>query len=207
MLKFLEQSKKVGSNRQLDIENINDGVLKISREEYRVILKASSLNFELKNEQEQDSIIDSYENFLNGLSFPIQILVRTRELNIKDYLNELLTQEIEETDHIYKSQISNYSKYIEDLVRENKIISRSFYIVIGLNSKLKDQKLIRDQLMIKADLISKNLSKIGISTNILDSLEIIDLFYTFYSPSRAKNQPISEISLLALDEEYVRNYK
>jgi hypothetical protein len=207
MLKYFEQSKPGSAKKQIDIENINEGVLKISKEEYRLILKTGSINFELKNEQEQDAIIDIYENFLNGLNFPIQILIRTRELNIKEYLEELDNLEKNEDEDIYKLQIQNYSKYIEELVRDNKIISRNFYIVVGITSKEKDQSLIRDQLLIKSDLISKNLSKIGITTKQLDSLEIIDLFYSFYSPNNSRNQPISEISLLALDEEYIRSYK
>jgi hypothetical protein len=207
MLKYFEQSKPGSAKKQIDIENINEGVLKISKEEYRLILKTGSINFELKNEQEQDAIIDIYENFLNGLNFPIQILIRTRELNIKEYLEELDNLEKNEDEDIYKLQIQNYSKYIEELVRDNKIISRNFYIVVGITSKEKDQSLIRDQLLIKSDLVSKNLSKIGITTKQLDSLEIIDLFYSFYSPNNSRNQPISEISLLALDEEYIRSYK
>jgi len=207
MLKFFGQSKPGSAQKQIDIENINEGVLKISKEEYRLILKTGSINFELKNEQEQDAIIDIYENFLNGLNFPIQILIRTRELNIKEYLEELDNLEKNEDEDIYKLQIQNYSKYIEELVRDNKIISRNFYIVVGITSKEKDQSLIRDQLLIKSDLVSKNLSKIGITTKQLDSLEIIDLFYSFYSPNNSRNQPISEISLLALDEEYIRSYK
>ena len=207
MLKFFEQSKLGSAQKQIDIENINEGVIKISKEEYRLVLKTGSINFELKNEQEQDAIIDIYENFLNGLNFPIQILIRTRELNIKEYLEELDNLEKNEDEDIYKLQIQNYSKYIEELVRDNKIISRNFYIVVGITSKEKDQSLIRDQLLIKSDLVSKNLSKIGITTKQLDSLEIIDLFYSFYSPNNSRNQPISEISLLALDEEYIRSYK
>ena len=207
MLKFFEQSKLGSAQKQIDIENINEGVIKISKVEYRLVLKTGSINFELKNEQEQDAIIDIYENFLNGLNFPIQILIRTRELNIKEYLEELGDLEKNEDEEIYKLQIQNYSKYIDELVRDNKIISRNFYIVVGITSKEKDQSLIKDQLLIKSDLVSKNLSKIGITTKQLDSLEIIDLFYSFYSPNNSRNQPISEISLLALDEEYIRSYK
>ena len=207
MLKFFEQSKLGSAQKQIDIENINEGVIKISKVEYRLVLKTGSINFELKNEQEQDAIIDIYENFLNGLNFPIQILIRTRELNIKEYLEELGDLEKNEDEEIYKLQIQNYSKYIDELVRDNKIISRNFYIVVGITSKEKDQSLIKDQLLIKSDLVSKNLSKIGITTKQLDSLEIIDLFYSFYSPNNSRNLPISEISLLALDEEYIRSYK
>ena len=207
MLKFFEQSKLGSAQKQIDIENINEGVIKISKVEYRLVLKTGSINFELKNEQEQDAIIDIYENFLNGLNFPIQILIRTRELNINEYLEELGDLEKNEDEEIYKLQIQNYSKYIDELVRDNKIISRNFYIVVGITSKEKDQSLIKDQLLIKSDLVSKNLSKIGITTKQLDSLEIIDLFYSFYSPNNSRNQPISEISLLALDEEYIRSYK
>lgn len=207
MLRFLERSKVGSSIKQIDIESINEGIIKISKEEYRAVLKTSSINFELKNELEQDAILDIYENFLNGLNFPIQILVRTRELNIKDYLETLSLLIESEKEELYKIQLKNYANYINDLVSQNKIISRNFYIITGIHTKEKDFSIIKDLNNINIDLITKNLNKIGIHTKPLDSLEIIDLFYSFYSPNKSKNQPISEISLMAIDEEYIRRYK
>lgn len=57
--------------------------------EYRAILQVSSLNFELRSEEEQDAIIETYESFLNSVGSNLQILVRTREIDMDKYLDDL----------------------------------------------------------------------------------------------------------------------
>jgi hypothetical protein len=62
---------------------------------------------------------------------------------------------------------------------------------------------IRDQLSIRADIVSKNLSRLGITTKQLSSMEVIDLFYSFYSPERSKTQPLSQKALDVMGSEFV----
>jgi hypothetical protein len=82
--------KKMGSSiDQIDIQDIREGIVKINKYKYFRVIQTSSINFQLKNESEQDNIIDIYEGFLNSLNFPIQILIRTREINIDDYLESI----------------------------------------------------------------------------------------------------------------------
>jgi hypothetical protein len=49
----------------------------------RMVLKVNAVNFNLKSEEEQDSIIYSYQRFLNTLNFPIQIIVRSLKVDIE----------------------------------------------------------------------------------------------------------------------------
>ena len=39
------------------------------------------------------------------------------------------------------------------------------------------------------------MSRLGMYTDQLDSLEVLDLFYSFYSPAQAKIQPLTEHAL------------
>jgi hypothetical protein len=61
----------------------------LPNQEYRLILETSSINFELKSEEEQDVMIDSFQNFLNALPCEIQILVRVREIDIDKYAEDV----------------------------------------------------------------------------------------------------------------------
>ena len=63
MLKSMLPTRKGSSASQIDIENISDGMLKLPGNKYRLVLSTSSLNFELKSEDEQDALIDTYESF------------------------------------------------------------------------------------------------------------------------------------------------
>src|ERR1035437_9952432 len=71
-----KSNDKQSSRRQIAIEGVDDGMLILPSHRYRIILEASSINFELKSEDEQDALIDTYQAFLNGLACPLQIIIR-----------------------------------------------------------------------------------------------------------------------------------
>ncbi|MBP6085716.1 hypothetical protein KA478_00620 [Patescibacteria group bacterium] len=52
----------------------------------RAILKVDGVNLDLKNSDEQQIILERYKRFLNGLDFPIQILVRNTYLDLTPYI-------------------------------------------------------------------------------------------------------------------------
>lgn len=164
--------------------------------EYRAILQVSSLNFELRSEEEQDAIIDTYESFLNSVGTSLQILVRTREIDMDKYLDDLKERLDSEKVPIYRTQLKNYDAFIRSLITTNKILTRHFYIIVPYKPTNKgDFDLIEEQLKIKLDIVSKGMSRLGMYTDQLDSLEALDLFYSFYSPSQAKLQPLTEQAL------------
>lgn len=192
MLSRIKYRKYGSSQSQIDIKNIKDGIVSLNEGSYLKIIKTSSINFQLKSEQEQDTIIDIYEGFLNSINFPIQILIRTRQLDITEYINFLNLRADGENEAVYKQQIVYFRKFIKELVKENKILSKYFYVIIPIeNGSRDDFNLIKSQLNVRVDLIKKNLNKINISCHELNSVEIINLFYSFYNPRLAKIQPIN----------------
>jgi hypothetical protein len=48
------------------------------------------------------------------------------------------------------------------------------------------------------------LMRLGIQSRQLDSLEILNLFQTFYNPAQAKRQPIKEQVIHLLNNSYIR---
>src|SRR3989338_8598088 len=76
----------------LDIAEIKDNVVVLKNGGIRAILQTTSINFNLKSEEEQNAIIYGYQSFLNSLEFPIQIVVRSRKLDLERYLVKLESQ-------------------------------------------------------------------------------------------------------------------
>lgn len=193
---------KVSSRRQIQIKEVKDDILILPNQEYRVILETSSVNFELKSEAEQDVLIDSFQNFLNSLNCQLQILVRVREVDIDHYLEDISKIKDKENENIYKNQIDNYSRFVKNLVSGNKILSRKFYVVIPYQNDKnnKDFKLIKEQLRLLTEIVIKALEKLGMKAKVLTSLEILDLFYSFYNPNQIKTQSLSGETLQKLQE-------
>ena len=130
-MSVLKKSKtKTSARQQIAIEGVRDGVLILPGNQYRAILEVSSLNFELRSEEEQDAIIDTYESFLNSVGSSLQILVRTREIDMDKYLADLTERLDYEAEEIYRSQLKNYDEFIRSLITTNKILTRHFYIIV-----------------------------------------------------------------------------
>jgi hypothetical protein len=190
---------------QIDIRSVKDGILTLPDKKYRSVLQVSSINFELKSEDEQDALIDIYESFLNSVSCPLQILIRTREVDLDRYLSELRERLQGETEIIYRQQIENYDEFIRSLITTNKILTRHFYIVIPYDSTHKtDFDIIREQLTQQSDIVARGLSRLGMQARELSSLEVLDLFYSFYSPNQAKLQPLTERALRLIHSDYIQ---
>lgn len=181
------------SRSQIQIKEVKDGILILPSNKHLSILETSAINFELKSSEEQDVLIDSFQNLLNALPCPIQILVRIRQIDVDQYVEQILASTEQEKEKIYKTQIKSYAEFIKNLVSGNKILSRRFYIVIPYSPEEKNQDfdLTKEQLKLFAEVITKGLERLGMKVKTLNSLEVLDLFYSFYNPNSFKLQPLN----------------
>jgi hypothetical protein len=200
MLFLTKSQKKVSSRHQIAIKEVRDDILVLPNNEFRMVLETSSVNFELKSEDEQDVLVDSFQNFLNALPSPLQILVRVREVDIDQYLEQILTLKSEEKQRVYKDQLDNYSKFVKNLVSGNKILSRRFYVVVPYQAdgKQKGLSLVKEHLNLTRDLVIKGLERLGMRARQLESLELLDLFYSFYNPGQIKTAELKGHTIEAL---------
>ncbi len=191
---------KASSRRQIQIKEVKDNILVLPGNQYRTVIETSSVNFELMSEDEQDTLIDNFQNFLNSLPCTLQILIRVREVNIEGYLEEFAKKAEKEPEKVYREQMKNYSDFIRELVSGNKILSRRFYVVIPYSpdDKSQDFSLIREQILLNQDIVSKNLEKLGMKTRQLNSLELLELFYKFYNFDHIKSQELKAETFKAI---------
>jgi hypothetical protein len=199
-MSIFSKSKKSSSRQQIQIKEVVDNILVLPGNEYRQILETSSVNFELKSEEEQDVMIDSFQNFLNSLPCEIQILVRVREVDIDRYVEDIGKTKEKESIPAYKKQIEGYCSFVKKLVSGNKILSRRFYIVIPYkhNERHQDMKLIKEHLNLEKDIIIKGLERMQMKARSITGLEILNLFYGFYNPECLKTQAITKETVEAL---------
>lgn len=86
------------------------------------------------------------------------------------------------------------------MVSGNKILTRKLYIVISYtqSSGKHDFSMITEQLKLNQDIITKGLERLGMKTRQLGNLEVLNLFYSFYNPSKIKSQPLTNKTIEAL---------
>ena len=116
-----KQSKKASTQQHLPIVGIRDNVVIMRDGSLRSVLLASSVNFALKSEDEQNATISGYVSFLNSFDFPLQIVVQSRKLNIDGYLEKLQTIAREQTNDLLKLQTREYRQFVKELLDLEKI--------------------------------------------------------------------------------------
>lgn len=114
----------------LPIEDIKEDLVILKNGSVVMILKTSSVNFDLLSQKEQDAMIYAYASLLNSLTFPIQILIRSSLKDVSNYIQRLEEQKIKITDTLLKKQISSYLNFVQDVVEKNNVLAKSFYVVI-----------------------------------------------------------------------------
>jgi hypothetical protein len=204
---YKKQSDAASTQKYVDVEEVRDGVIVLRNGALRTILLASSINFDLKSSDEQDAIIMQYQNFLNSLDFPLQIIVHSRRFNIGPYIEKLRQEEKIQENELLRFQISEYEHFVESLTEISNIMSKSFYIVVPFSpSENEDDGLLgklggifqptkaslthgpafetyKNQLFQRAEQVSAAISGTGVRTSMLNTEEVIELLYNTYNPS------------------------
>ena len=114
----------------IDIESVKQDTLVLRHGGLRKILMVSGLNFDLQSEEEQNTIIYSFQSFLNGLNFSVQVFIHSRKLNINKYLAQLVIRQKNEPLDLLKDIIGDYRNFIESFVGQNAIMEKGFFVVI-----------------------------------------------------------------------------
>ena len=115
----------------LPISEIKNGIVILKDGWLRSIIKVEWLNLDLKNYDEQQTILEQYKRFLNWLAFPIQILIRNTYLDLTEYLS-YLKKNLKEIDNpALKNQGHSYVSFLEWIDNQQGLIYvKEFYVVI-----------------------------------------------------------------------------
>ncbi len=191
------------AQQQIQIEDIQDGIITLKGGGLRAVLMTTSVNFSLKSTDEQDALIYVYQGFVNSLDFPIQILVISRQLDISNYLVGLEQKRKEQPNELLRIQIAEYTDFVKNLVQMSNIMTQTFLVIVplspvekkesgfieklGLFQKQKNQNEnksfseLKAQLWQRVEYVTAGLNGVGIKATPLNNQELMDLFYHLYN--------------------------
>jgi hypothetical protein len=203
----VKSKKSVSTQKFLNVEGIRDGAAILKSGGLRSILLASSINFSLMSEDEQTGKIYAFQDFLNSLEFPIQIIAQTRKLNIIKYAEKIKEAGRTQENELLRMQITGYGEYILSLVELANITTSNFYVVVpyspspgqSVSGPLEKIKKIlspasevkakteafdksKEELHLRVNHVVGGLSGMGIRSAALDTQEIVQLLYNWYNP-------------------------
>jgi len=216
------QGQKIAASTQenLEIAGIEDGIVILRDGSYRLVFEVTAINFGLKSEREQNSIIFQFQGFLNSLHFPIQVLVQSRKLDLTPYLTKLKKRADGQTNELLKMQTLDYADFISELINMANIMKKRFYVVIGwenvelqklslvdrllnrgnsvslLKISEKEFKTRSNELRERGSVIASGLGSIGLHCKQLGTKELIELYYNFYNPGIADKERLGDLENL-----------
>ena len=222
---ILKIAIKGSTQEHLPIEDVVDGIVMMKDGSCSVVLSVSSVNFDLLSEEEQSSLVFAYGGIINSLNFPIQIIIQSHSKDVSSYLKNLQNMEEKQVNPQLKERIKQYREFIEETVKKNDVLSKSFYIAVTFSSlelgiksgsvnaakmflqKNKNQELpftkeyilekAKASLEPKRDHLMRLFSRLGLEIEVLNNKELIDLFYRTYNEETAVSQKIQNVNYQA----------
>ena len=125
---------KGSTQEHLPIEDVVDGIVLMKDGSCSSVLRISSVNFDLLSESEQSALVFAYGGILNSLTFPIQIIIQSQAKDVSYYLKNLQNMEDKQINPQLKERIGKYKKFIEETVKKNDVLSKSFYIAVNFSA-------------------------------------------------------------------------
>ncbi len=203
----------------LRIAEIRDNTVVLKTGGLRAVLKVSSLNFNLKSEQEQNAIMYSYQSFLNTLEFPVQILIRSRKLDLDKYIDKMHGLADKQKNALLQKQTNDYIDYVQRLIEYADIMEKEFYCVVPMDPSRAQGKTfiqkfwdrmhpadsvqsimyrhkefddLKKTLNQRVTTVATGLEGCGLKTQELTTSELIALYYQIYNPLTSRNQKVDE---------------
>lgn len=214
---------KNSTQKFLDIAEIRDDLVILNNGTVRSVLLVSSINFDLKSEDEQRAIVSGYVSFLNSLDYSLQIVVQSRPLNIDDYLDRIKKIEKEQTNELLRMQTADYRQFVRELLTLERIMSKRFYIVVPYSPTTDKKRSFVDrfasvfstakvvqlsrkrfdefstQLNKRTNFIAGGLESLGLRSQRLNTQALIELYYNSYNPDLFQKQGLENINKLRVD--------
>ncbi len=209
---------KDSTQNHLDIQDIKNNFVILKNGNVCSVLQTTAVNFDLLSEMEQDAIIAAFSMLLNSITFPIQVVLRSKKLDITKYIEKVQRMESKITDPLMKYQIESYRKFIQDVIQNNEVLDKKFYVVIPSGSSVIKElgsspfefinrlfgvghkrvevdvnKVVKDaevELVPKVEHLIGEFGRIGVKARMMTTQELVELYFDIYNPSSVHGQRI-----------------
>jgi type IV secretory pathway VirB4 component len=199
----------------IEIADIKNSLVLLKDGSLRSVIEVESVNFDLKSNDEQSAIVAGYQNFLNSIDFPLQIVINSRKLNMANYVKYLKDIEPTVKSDLLRMQLGEYGKFVQGLAELANIMTKRFFVVIpyysvetakqskGVMSSVKsffssashhmqelsleDIKKYEAQVEQRIGVVIAGLSPLGVTAKVLKDQELIDVYQRYYNLGQEKS--------------------
>ena len=186
---------------------IQDGVVHLRDGQARAILEVNSVNFGLVGAGEQEAIVASFATLLNGLTFPVQVLVRVLPVDLEAYVADLEHRALNMAEPL-PALARDHASFLRRLTRHRTLLERRFYVVVPAELRERtrhwrrpkraadvgaDAAVTLKQLTARCDELAKGLGRCGLSARRLNDPELAQLFLACWCPELSRVQRLRHV--------------
>lgn len=184
----------VSSQKFVPVDDIQNDLVFLKDGSVGLIIVTSAVNFGLLFETEQMAIIEAFAGLLNSLSFPIQIVVYSKRMDVSSYLKVLDEATAGQVNPLLKQITISYRRFVESMIKEKNVLDKQFYVCLnvtslelGMGFKNRESKAKKalTELIPRRDHLLRQLNRLGLKAHQLSTVELVKLFYDWYNPAVA----------------------
>lgn len=176
--KIIQLPNKLGEF--IPFEEVEEDII-LANNRKLAVLKINPINFSIKPEESKQAISIAFQKFLNSLDFPIQIIMSTEQLNLKEYFSEFEKRLIG-SKH-FKLLFESYKNHLESLTKESDVMNRVFYLIIPEKTDIN----------IQIQICQAKLVNIGLKSVRLKDSELKQLLKKFFI-ARYETEEVKDVS-------------
>lgn len=126
----VKSTSKASTQQFIDIEDIKDDVLLMRDHSAAIVIEIGAVNFYLLSQEEQAATIYSYAGLLNSLSFPVQIMIMSKKMDISSYLEYIKGVVSSTRDEIIRNRLIAYEQFIRSIVKKNTVLQKKIFFLL-----------------------------------------------------------------------------
>ncbi len=209
------------TQNSLILSELRENMVIMADGSFRAVIACKSINFDLMSEREREGVEYSYQNFLNSLNHPIQILIRSQRIDIGPYIDRLVDMRRNQDNMLLNVLMDDYINFIDILSQEANIMDKSFFIIVpyypagDIGNVIEQSKGFFDKLFAKpknaitkidtatyekakteiknrTDGVMAGLFQMGVQCVQLNTKQLGELYYNFYNPDTAVREPLGD---------------
>lgn len=144
---------------------LRSGLVEIEGEGFCLLARASSTSFALRSEEEQAALVEAFGRFLNSLSDPIEIIVRSEPVELAVRAAELERAAAQLADPALRRAALGHAQFLAELDAAEEVCRREILVV--LRSSVRDRQAARAALERRAAEAIELLRAAGVELRIV----------------------------------------
>lgn len=193
---------KATTQQFIEIEDIKDDIVLLKDYSAALVIEVGAVNFWLLSQEEQASMVYAYSSLLNSLSFPIEVLILSKKMDISSYLDFVGHKINLQKNELMVKRMQSYQEFIKSIVKKNTVLEKRFFFVVpfsplelgisGTNARSLQKEYVISRAKVslypKRDHLLRLISRIGLRSTVMEKQGLTELFVNLYNPSATGRQ-------------------